>query len=209
MVAEQARRHLTQYRGGPFDWLVTPFDALPRVFWTRGQHLGETFVCADGGRTVQCKHYGLIYQHEFVRDHDGRVMFDAEHVAACRSRLAHKMSKLMAAADSGDRVLFIRAFSSTGTSADRFNDGVFQSEDIHDLVRAIEIAAPNCDFDVLFVHSGDRVSEKLDLSGPLPERVMVRDIPHPDGMHWSGNDQDWRTLFRDFGLSLKATAQAA
>lgn len=199
-VAEQCRRHLGKAPGAPFDWLITPFDAVEQVLADMGARLGQRFVSVRDGTSTQCAHYGVLYEHDFQRDEMRRVIFDADYVAACQSRMAHKMQKLAELLTTAEKVLFIRAYSSTGLDGDRFNDTTFTSSDLNGLVDVIQEKAPNLDFDLLFIHSRDRATEKIDLSGPLSDRIIVREMAHPADMEWFGIDADWITLFKDLGL---------
>lgn len=165
-----------------------------------GAGLGQRFISANGGTTTQCANYGVIYEHEFKRDADRRIIFDADYIAACRSRMVYKMQKLAGLLKSGKKILFIRAYASTGVSGDRFNDAVFTSADLNRLVAFIEACAPTLTFNLLFIHSAERVNEKIDLSGRLSSKIVLREMPHPPDMKWYGIDSDWIALFEDFGL---------
>ena len=199
-VAEQCRRHLGAAPGVPFDWIITPFDAIGKVLADKGAGLGQRFVSIRGGTSTQCVNYGVLYEHEFPRDPDRQVIFDAETIADCRSRMAYKMQKLIKILGSHKKILFIRAYASTGLPGDRFNDEPLTSADLNHLAALIEGWARGFTFDLLFVHSPDRTGEKVDLSGPLSSRVQVREMPHPPGTEWWGIDEHWIALFDEFGL---------
>lgn len=199
-VAEQCRRHLGAAPGGPLDWLITPFDSVEKVLADMGARFGQRFITVRDGYSAQCIYYGVLYEHEFQRDENAQVIYDVDYINACRSRMTHKMGKLAKILASSDKVLFIRAYSSTGVPTDRFNDGVFTSDDLNALVSTIEGHAPDLDFDVLFIHSPDRTNEKTDFSAPLSKRVILREMAHPADMEWFGVDEDWRGLFEELGL---------
>jgi hypothetical protein len=203
-VAEQCRRQLGFTPGVPFDWMITPFAAIEAILADMGAGLGKRFVSVRGGTSTQCANYGLLYEHEFERDAEGRVIFDADAIANCRSRMVHKMQKLADILGSRKRVLFIRAYSSTGLAGDRFNDATFTVEALNQLVDLIQHRAPDLAFDLLFIHSPDRATEKVDLSGRLSPRVIVRAMAHPPDMEWYGIDADWVALFRELGLTKSA-----
>ena len=199
-VAEQCRRHLGAAPGGPLDWLITPFDSIEKVLSDMGARFGQRFITVRDGYSPQCFHYGVLYEHDFERDEDSQVIYDLDHIHACRGRMTHNMGKLAAILKSPDRVLFIRAYSSTGVEKDRFNTEVLTSDHLNALVATIEGHVPDLDFDLLFIHSPDRTAEKTDFDKPLSKRVILREMPHPPDMQWYGIDADWRALFDDLGL---------
>lgn len=206
-VAEQCRRHLGAAPGVPFDWIITPFEAIERILSDMGAGLGQRFISVRGGTSIQCANYGVLYEHDFQHDENGQVVFDADYIAACRSRMAHKMQTLTDILSSRKKVLFIRAYSSVGVDGDRLNDATFTSADLNHLVKVIRRRAPGLMFDLLFIHSPDRVTEKIDLSGPLSSSIIVREMRQPPGMDWYGIDADWIALFQNLGL-MKPQAEA-
>lgn len=199
-VAEQCRRHLGAAPGVPFDWLITPFDAISMMLADMGAGLGQRFISVNGGTTTQCANYGVIYEHEFQRDADRRIIFDAEYLAACRSRMVYKTQKLAELMRSRKKILFIRAYASTGVEGDRYNHATFTAADLNRLVALIAACAPTLTFDLLFIHSPERTSEKIDLSDCLSDNVIVHEMAHPPDMKWYGIDADWIALFQDLGL---------
>lgn len=199
-VAEQCRRHLGAAPGGPLDWLITPFDSIDKVLADMGAGFGQRFITVGNGYSAQCVNYGVLYEHEFPRDENAQVIYDVEYINACRSRMTHKMGKLASILNASEKVLFIRAYSSTGVATDRFNGSVFTSDHLNALVTRIEDRFPDLDFDFLFIHSPDRVNERTDFTAPLSRRVILREMAHPKDMDWSGVDADWQDLFKDLDL---------
>ena len=66
----------------PFDYLVTPFDALLKVFDDDGAQFGIDFHPVHGAQSVQCERYGVLYHHEFSRADDETIRFNARAIAA-------------------------------------------------------------------------------------------------------------------------------
>ncbi len=207
-VAEQCRRHLGAAPGGPLDWIITPFEAVEMILADMGARLGQRFVSVRDGTSAQCANYGILHEHDFQRDAHRQVIFDAETLAACRSRMAYKMQKLADILRSRKKILLIRAYSSSGLEGDRFNNATFTSADLNRLVMLIEALAPRLNFDLLFIHSPDRVTEKVDLSGPLSSRIILREMAHPPDMKWYGIDADWIALFHALGLTRPETYES-
>lgn len=75
--------------GSPFDWLVSPLDSVVDILRDDGARLGSRFIMRADGKSTYCAQYGVLYHHEFPHAEDGRVIFDAESVANCASKLRH------------------------------------------------------------------------------------------------------------------------
>ena len=158
----------------PFDWMVTPLDAISKIVSEDGADLAKEFYASHNGSSVGCKYYNVLYHHEFPRKENHMVMFSIEAIETCRSKLRHKMGRFIEACEAGQPVLFIRFRSYTDIPEDRFCDGknIPSAADINHVAQAIAARYPALDFKILYL---ERASDPqpTDLEA-LDQRIMFR-----------------------------------
>ncbi len=191
--ALQLRRTGRHQTHGLFDWLVTPLDAIAQILADDGARLATRFFAANSGTSAGCAEYGVLYHHEFPRGEHDVILFDAEGIARCRSKLRHKLARLIAVCSGADPVLFIRVWPETDLGWDRLGRGKApaRSADLNALADAIAGRFPHLDFAVLVV-TLDSDSHN-DFSDPLDPRVAVQVLPQLAD-RWSAGDADWDGL---------------
>lgn len=196
---------------GPFDWLVTPLDALPAVLADDGARLGTVFALANAGTSVRCRAYGLLYHHEFPRGAGDAVVFDADTLAACRSKMAHKWASLGAACEravaAGLPMLFLRLWGGTDLAWDRIGSGKaeLRAGDLNALAAALVGRFPGLDFRLLVLLPVPAPGPSGGASAPagsLDPRVAVRSLARGCDRAWAVDGATWGRLlaslrFRD------------
>ena len=156
------RRRGMLRHGSPFDWLVSPLQAVVDVLADDGARLGREFIMRDGGKSTVCAEYGVLYHHEFARTSDGYVRFSAEAVERCRSKLAHKMARFIKVCERAEPTLFLRMGAKTPLQ--------------WDLGGEIDVLAP-------------AIAARFPA---LPFRVISVDLPQAaDSTTWKASDADW------------------
>ena len=201
-AAHQLRRNGRHTARGPFDWLVTPLDALGPILAEDGRRLGSAFVSAHAGTSVRCGAYDVLYHHEFPRAEGNLVRFDAEAVERCRAKMAHKWMRLVEACSGAGPILFLRFWAETDLPWDRLGPGKapLRSVDLDGLVAALAGRFPQLDFRLLLLLP--EPGQVPDLAEPLDPRVAIRSLPRSVHDVWAVTDADWAGLlaalrFRD------------
>lgn len=113
-VAYQLRRIGTTERAYPFDWWITPLDALPRILSGGTSSLFEAAQIHKlpdyGGRAGVYSHYArTVHLHEFAHGEDGLAL----SIAEISERLGNKYEALyrrMIGEVAQGRTLFVRQF---------------------------------------------------------------------------------------------------
>lgn len=198
---------------GPFDWLVTPLEALPLILREDGARLGTEFALASAGTSVRCRAYGVLYHHEFRRGAGDAVMFDAVTIAACRSKLAHKWASLLAAyaqaqAD-GLSLLFLRLGGDTGLPWDRIGShgALLRATDLNAVTAALAVRFPDLDFRLLVLLPAPAPGAPAVVSDPfgtLDPRVAVRCLPGGEDPAWATDGRTWQKLLAALRFSEPA-----
>lgn len=209
-TAHWLRAHGRHSVRGPFDWLVTPLDALAPILAEDGARLGTWFALASAGTSVRCRAYGVLYHHEFPRGEGHAVRFDAVSTAACRAKMAHKWKSLVKACEQAGAerapLLFLRLWGGTGLPWDRIGTGkaTLRAADLNALAAALAVRFPGLNFRLLTMLPAAReaLGDALDLTEPLDPRVAVRTLPRGTDPAWATASADWMHLlaalrFRD------------
>lgn len=193
---------------GPFDWLVTPLDALLAILGDDGARLGTVFALTNAGTSVRCQAYGALYHHEFPRDEGDAVVFDAPAMAACRSKLVHKWENLVAACararGDGAPLLFMRLGGGTGLPWDRIGaaGAILRAADLNAIAAALTARFPDLGFRLLvLLRAPEEQTEAFD-PDELDPRIAVRTLPQGSDPAWATDGATWGRLlassrFRD------------
>lgn len=216
-TAHWLRAHDRHAVRGPFDWLVTPLDALAAILREDGARLGTEFALANAGTSVRCRAYGVLYHHEFPRDAENAVVFDAAATADCRSKLAHKWANLVAACARAEAdglpLLFLRLACDTGLPWDRIGPGKARlyAADLNAVVAPLAARFPALDFRLLALLPAAASELPTVTSAPfgaLDPRVAVRRLPRGADPAWATDGLTWQKLLVDarFGGPGAATA---
>ena len=183
----------------PFDWLVTPCEAMAAILREEGDGLGREFEVVQAGQTVQCRRYGVLYHHEFPRDPaTANLQFSVDAIESCRSKLAHKMVRMRTLARAS-RPLFIRY--GVGGGGGKHNYAPVETPDLIELDEALRAFCGHDDFRLTIVQQhGDRAN----LGGiadpsALPSRFSIRHEGYKNGFD-ATHHEDWGAFFRDHGF---------
>ena len=110
-VSDQLKHNEIDYVHTPWEWAVTPLQALIDAIDDDGQSFGLEMERYDRNYTVKCLRYGHLHHHDFTRDiaDDNRVApLSIEEITQCRSKFLHKMSRFRDACRTDGKKLFIR-----------------------------------------------------------------------------------------------------
>jgi hypothetical protein len=175
-IGLQMQRFGWQMDGSVFEWLVTPWEGMMRIFADEGARLGQKIYPSDGGHGAACSHYDVLYWHEFPRNAFELVEFSVEAVQACRAKLRHKMQKMLARCETASAVLFIRQGVATTAPIDRFAKGdPFGQNELNGFVDMIAARFPRLKFSLLFMEIEGEV--RAQITGPLDPRITHVILP--------------------------------
>jgi hypothetical protein len=182
--------HIKRKFGGlvrsPFDWMITPYFSMCRVLEDEGHHLGMEFFPHKMG--VACGYYGMIYYHEFPRVEKEIFKVNSATIAACRSKMVHKMSNLIEACRDNYRTLFIRAGSwgendigqyheqGSGDAVVPFGKNPSRKVTIsalNDLVSLVEKKFPNLDHHVVYINDAPDIFPDKSMDALPSNRLSI------------------------------------
>ena len=168
-VAQHWRRWSGVDTAYPFDWLITPFHSVEKLFKGRfaGMASFENMLVINAGRTVMCRHYGV--GHHFLG-----------------SRLLSKIGE-------SKRTLFIRSWRDDldpGEVNGTAPDGLVRY-DFAEPVFAIEQCVKHDRFDILFVNHGIQKDAH-------PRFLFHNIVNYNDAVDWSGSIKGWNEMFETY-----------
>jgi hypothetical protein len=180
-TAYQLRRHTGVNTAHILDWLVTPAESLLHLI---RDDFGDFFALENlavmpDGNGVLDQATGVIFQHGFQRDADGKTVPSgiAEGHARELGRLRHLLARWRALADA-ERILFVRSGEYTAG---------FPAE----LLDALCTRFPETDITLLMV--SEHQSPQTSGDGRVIERRVADDYGvYPD--LWMGRDDGWDSV---------------
>lgn len=197
----QARRFFGNSVTSPYDWLVTPFNALLASIEGDGLNFCKHLRVVDASRPI-CEDYGILYHHEFER-RDEHAIITASAIERCSGKLSYKYIKMIECA-STEGTLFIRL---GGQAEPAFawpylNDTKpLQAREINALCNIIEKKFAIVSFRLLLVFFAGRTA--FDMDSMVDDRVIIRELPHAaENGKWEGCDEEWDMLLNDLNLDF-------
>jgi len=200
VLAHQIRRHFNVSAAHVFDWWVTPTPALIDLLENNfsGLFEPENMTPCEGGKSTVCSFTGILHPHDFEQSPESSLVFREKVSEKCRvnkekyAALANRFRQLKG------RILFIRYGDGTHNATSHFSP--YSASTINRLVKALELRAPDANFDLLLV-LGDESKKPIEASGfdkEIDPRVRFDfDMVDNDGaMDWKGNDESWSSMFR-------------
>ena len=111
-VGWQIRQVFDEPIASPFDWIVTPFDALQSILADRGARFGKSVSLLPAHppftpESTICDAYGCSYHHDFEHDVAGRPIVDEESLKQTRGKMLHKWRAFEETVSSYDEMLFV------------------------------------------------------------------------------------------------------
>ncbi len=189
----------------PFDWLVTPIDAVIEVLEDAGNRFGTSVIAWGGGSSALCAEYGVLYHHEFPR-RDGMVIFSTANIDRCRSKMLHKFESFREVARH-NRTLFVRGGIATDLSNDSLKSGVVAAEKLNLLVLRLEELSKRPDFTVVVVlkqgvyENGRTFNERIENRELLDSRIVPINCQVTHDWPAGGDPTFFANMFRAFGLT--------
>jgi hypothetical protein len=196
--AHQTRRFFKGRPSSCFDWLVTPFSAIFKIFEDDGKQFGEDVVLCHDGQSVLCKNYGVLYHHEFNHDETGKVIIESNMLANARSKLLYKYNKMISIAKE-HRTLFIRYGSGTDAPGDSSPVG---DQELSRLVWAIESKIGHSNFEICYVRQEGYAYERAEIHNTELARCAFYVDKFVPGQ--LGDDNVWNAFFVSKGLDPNA-----
>lgn len=187
----------------PFDWLVTPLDAVSSILNDDAARIATSFALAQNGTSVRCGVYDVLYHHEFQRGCGNAVIFDAASIDTCRSKMAHKWSSFVSACETAVErslpLLFIRVWGGTDLTWDRIGAGKAapRFDDFNNVAAALQRRFPKLDFRVLVLlpQAPPGVPQDAVLGDEaLDPRVCIRSIGRAPNTGWATSGTSWSEL---------------
>jgi hypothetical protein len=180
-----------------FDWLVTPWDSMLRIFETDGDLFGKGASFDSNSGSFECSEYGVLYFHKFPFDDDGKPYFQEAALQNARSKLIYKYRKMVERLQSGEvkRVLFVRyggaAFPALAWpyyyhDLENERDG----SDLNSLLALLEKKFPRIEPRLLYVEQPPYTIFKRGVV-QLDPRVHVATMPVPLDAQWDGEQHVW------------------
>lgn len=208
-VSDQLKHHGVEYVHSPWEWTVTPLQALIDAIEDDGQNFGIALERHDRNYTVRCLEYGHLHHHDFTRDlnDDNRVApLTEDEIAQCRSKFLHKMGRFREACRTPGKKLFIRlggefrepiAWPYTG------DPEPLRHSRLNQLAQTLERYCGSADLSIAQVRYGSLVQTSDD--EPLDQRVAMFTLPDSVGRTSVGDFEPWVRIFKNLGLDLQAT----
>lgn len=103
-AAFHIRRHFGQEEAYPFDWLVTPFDALLHLIETGFEGFLDPAMLQARTKDVRCRRSGIRFLHDW---HD--LADPMAEYPAIKAKYDRRIARFLAAMEQGGSVLFIRS----------------------------------------------------------------------------------------------------
>lgn len=195
----------------PYDWLVTPFRALFSTLEDRGSRFAQSFSAWDSGTDVICNKYGLLYHHEFPRNENQTIQFDAPTIATCREKMLCKMESLIEKS-SGTRALFIRfggQIEDPRAWPYRSDKEPIKTSDLNRLHTLLSKLTSRDEVYLAFVYHPEYTRFKMDEPANCNiiihafQQVGLEEVPI-DG--WKGNNKNWDSFFLECDKRLGQAA---
>jgi len=210
-VAYQIEKYFGFRLNSPFDWLITPFNSISKIFSDDGEFFGRNIKVEFSGQAAICNHYGIAYHHDYPRDQNSFISITPELMNASRGKMQHKYNKFKELLNQGKKTLFVRLgghHDSAIGSAYVPDPRTLTTEDLNSLCDAIARKFPDLPFAILLVYIDYVTPVELDATALNP-RVFVStliDSESPDGgsmyARWDGKPESWKPIFDKFRFSI-------
>lgn len=196
--AHQLRRYFQKRPSSCFDWLVTPFSSISRVFADDGASFClDVAECFDGA-SVLCAHYGVMYHHEFRLPGHSRVTVNDEAKSNARAKLIYKYNKMLSIARE-NRTLFLRYGSGTDAPGDI---GDVTDHELISIVDILKEKLGHSEFELCYIRQDGFQFERSSFHNAEIEHCSFFSDTHVDEQ--LGNDDRWNALFASKGLDRDA-----
>lgn len=193
-----------------FDWIVTPWEGMNKIFATDGSDLVKECFIDPRTKSVMCSSYGVLYHHEFPRDEKFQRYITQEAANAARNKLLHKYHK-MANALSEDRpktVLFVRSggHAEPVTAWPYSSDSqMLNPESLNEFMSFLKTKYPKVDSRLLWVRQASNGQSEF-REGDLHPHIFTASLARPQGEAlWYGDAAPWTqaftNAFRKWGVS--------
>ena len=196
-VAQHWRRWSGIDIASPFDWWITPFSAVEKLFKERFTRLAEfdNMQVINEGRTVMCRHYGIALHHDFLRHENSQIDMSAveDNSREAREKYRFVSNRFLNRLERSSKTLFIRSWRDDldpGPPNSRAPDGLVRY-DFNNLISRLDDTVGHSRFDVLFVNYGLQKSES--------SRAFFHNIvDYVDAVDWSGSIRGWNEMFERY-----------
>lgn len=200
-VGYQINRIYGKRFSGPFEWTVSPFESVIKTIREKAENISIELRGISDGTSAVDNHYGICFHHEFIRDQNEKILFSAESIRNCRSKMLHKWDRMRRHLREGP-VLFVR-YGTYKEDAVAFvgsleNRGMRHS-DLNRLTQAIDQLEPSLNYRIAYVTHpeiwGDMVAD-----ASLDPRFDVHQMAWSHGLPWTGDDAMWNDILSQYML---------
>jgi hypothetical protein len=200
-LAYNLRRTFGFETAHPFDWWVTPLQALaaflrdPSLDRLYDPALLEPVIKNGGAYAIHNVHYGIQMDHEFPRGRDNMVVDDwRDHIAAPRARTEHLLRRFLEL-PAGSRVLFVRA---TKKMEARMLGPAFRPL-MEEVIQALEQLFPDVNRSILLIDPPVGIKRE----GVATLRINDRE------RDWKGTPELWTEALIGLGLTCSGARPEA
>ena len=93
--SDHYRRYFKKQPCSPFDWMITHFDSILRIFQDDGRSFGDKVSPAYEGASAMCEVYECFYHHEFDKNEENKVIISIDSLNNTKEKLIYKYNKML------------------------------------------------------------------------------------------------------------------
>ena len=193
------RSYYRSERAFPFDWWITPYNALIALLKSRFEGLLDphNLVVTDDMRSVRCNRFNILHHHDFLRDKDGKIVIDIEpQIQSLREKYKFLIDRFYQECQTG-RTLFVRNRTGFDPNLIPDSDDIFEERilNLHELLATI---FPKATIYLMSTNVGKRgSSEKKDI-------IWDEITNYHDANDYRISPRGWTELFDRQGFKLEA-----
>jgi hypothetical protein len=176
-TAFHIRRVLGQPEAYPFDWLVTPFDAVVGLLERRFDGFLDPAQLKGRPKGVLCRRFGIRFLHDWKSAAD-----PMQEYPEIKAKYDRRIARFLEAMETGGPILFIRSC--------QYADG-----DVVDAPRAARLHETlSRSFPAVDVHLIAHNPVDAGIPPALAERCSVLPMRQPAVWNWRGDFEAWDEL---------------
>lgn len=180
--ANYIRTLTKQTEAYPFDWLITPIEALTKliehgpesIFYNAAQ-FEDLQEKRPSHATIKHKDLGVVFFHDFPTN-QGMGAF-----SQVQQKYRHLATRWHSTLNDKHDILFIRHYAS--------------KENALDIKAALRKQYPRLPFDLLVVNEGDSHKDAWGV-----DNIINRNVEPTVGGAWKGDEAGWTNIFKEFSL---------
>lgn len=197
-AAHHIRRHYGLTLSFPMDWLILSFEGAISLFDDKFQNfivLNQLSLWNGTRHALQCAQRGIIYQHDFSRDHQALVRVEniVSDFNIAKIKYRRRIERLKAVCSARRSILFVRTWREILHASQDYPEHCIRGVPKYpfsQLLNSIEQCFPDIIFQVLFINYGDQ-----ELDDPRALFENVRNMG--DVVDWAGSPTGWDNILNN------------